>query len=61
MYNDPNIVKRPQKIKLTECYKELFKEDIKAMQENGTMKPQNEEEQYKFVMELSEELKQERG
>ena len=31
------------------------------MQENGTMKPQNEEEQYKFVMELSEELKQERG
>lgn len=50
LYNNPQIVKRPQKIRLVERYKELFKDEI-------FMKPTTEEEQYKFVMELQEEIK----
>jgi hypothetical protein len=58
LYNDPNIVKRPQKIKLVDLYKDLFKSDLKEMVDKGLMKPQTEEEQYQFVMELQKELKE---
>jgi hypothetical protein len=51
LFNDPNIVKRPQKIRLVDIYKSLFEEEF--------IKPTTPEEQYKFVMELQEELKRE--
>jgi len=53
LYNNPQVVKKPQKIRLLERYKDLFKDDF-------LIKPQTEEEQYKFVMELQEEIKQEK-
>lgn len=57
LYNDPNIVKRPQKIRIVERYKDLFKKEYDEMIANGQMRPQTKEEQIKFMLELQEEIK----
>jgi hypothetical protein len=57
LYNDPNIVKRPKKIRLLDRYKDLFKDDYDEMISKGMMRPTTKEGQIKFMEELQEELR----
>ena len=57
LYNNPNIVKKPQKIRILDRYEELFKSDYDEMVSKGMMRPKTKEEQTKFMEELSEEIK----
>jgi uncharacterized protein YjcR len=57
LYNDPNIVKKPQKIRLLDRYEDLFEEEYNEMVSKGMMRPKTKEAQVKFMKELAEEIK----
>jgi len=57
LYNDPNIVKKPQKIRIIDRYKDLFKKEYDEMISKGMMRPTTREEQIQYMKELQEELK----
>jgi len=61
LYNNPNIAKKPQKIRIIDRYEELFKEEFDEMVSKGMMRPRTKEEQIKYMKELSEELKEQKG
>jgi hypothetical protein len=57
LYNDPNIAKNPQNIRLIDRYEQLFADDFNKMAEEGLMRPKTKEQQIRFMEELADEIK----
>ena len=54
------FAKKPKYISLIkDSYKELFKDELDELVKNGNITMMSQEEKYKYVMELQEELKDE--